>query len=241
MKVSASFSKTAEYLSIKNWQYLAIFSGNLSAICLLLGFVCSGNLPPTKPWWPAARFQEHYSAHTKGTQAATLFVMLGGGFYLPYSAAIAKRMRLIPTLDPILPDLVLACGAAGFAGFMVASTFMALLTFRDYGPETITLLNDLMWMAAFLPWPAFWVQMWTVSWAIFTDPGPKTVFPRSMAWVNLIAPVGLALASGIHIQKEGPMAWNGALSFWVGLVMYGIQISYDCFVMMMAVKAEGSF
>ncbi|PLB46100.1 hypothetical protein P170DRAFT_439787 [Aspergillus steynii IBT 23096] len=241
MKVSPSFSKTADLLSIKNWQYLSILSGNLSAICLLLGFVLSGNLPPTKPWWTAERFEEHYHAHIKGTQAATIFLMLGGGFYLPYSAIIAKRMRLIPALDPIIPDLVLACGACGFAAFMLAATFMSVLTFRDYGAETIRLLNDLMWMAAFLPWPAFWVQMWTVSWGIFSDPGPKTVFPTSMGWVNLVTPLGLAFAAGIHIQKEGPMAWNGALSYWVGLAMYGIQVSYDCLVMMKTVREEGSF
>ncbi|KAK1140891.1 hypothetical protein N8T08_009764 [Aspergillus melleus] len=220
MKVSNyAYNRTAGLLSIKTWQYLAISTGNLSAIFLLLSFVLPGNLPPTKPWWTAERYQEHYSAHVKGTQAGAIFMMLGGGLYLPYSAAITKRMRLIPALDPILPDLVLVCGAAAFSAFMLAGTFLSVLTFRDYGAELTRMLNDLYWMAAFLPWPAFWVQMWTVSWAIFLDPGPKTVFPRSMGWVNLITPLGLAFATGIHIQKEGPMAWNGALSYWVGLAI----------------------
>ena len=141
MKVSEYvYNKTADLLSIKTWQYLAISTGNLSAIFLLLSFLLPGNLPPTKPWWAAERYQEHYSAHFKGTQAGAIFMILGGGLYLPYSAAITKRMRLIPALDPILPDLVLVCGAAAFSAFMLAGTFLSVLTFRDYGAELTRML-----------------------------------------------------------------------------------------------------
>lgn len=221
-----------KHLTPGRWEYFAICCGSLCATFLLITFAISGNIPPTAPWWDAERIHAHYWAHIKGTQAASVFYMVAGAFYVVYAAAISRQLRKIPGIDPIIPDLQLASAAAGSFPFLLAATIMGLLTFRDYGPELTQLLNDIFWMATILPWPIFWVQMWTIAWAILSDNGPKRILPKSIGVVNFVAPIVFALGGGIHMHQTGAFAWNGGLVFWPTLVLLGLQINGDCWYML---------
>ncbi|KAI9925325.1 hypothetical protein ASPWEDRAFT_176848 [Aspergillus wentii DTO 134E9] len=77
-----------------------------------------------------------------------------------------------------LPHLQFACAAASIVDFMPTATCLAMLTFRDYGPQLTQLINDAMWMTLFRPWPTFWLQWWTISWAVLGDKSPDPIFPK---------------------------------------------------------------
>jgi hypothetical protein len=232
MIFDSSFWYLANTLTTRRWEYCAITCGSLSATFLLIALAISGNIPPTKPWWDAQQVHTHYWGHVKGTQASSIFLMVAGAFYVIYGAAITRQLRRIPDIDPIIPDLQLASAAAGFCPFMLSAIALSLLTFRDYGPELTQLLNDIFWMSFFFPWPIFWVQMWTISWAILSDKSPIPVLPRSIAMVNFAAPIVFALGTGIHMHHTGPLAWNGGLVFWPTLVIFGVQVGGDCWYML---------
>ncbi|KAJ9491943.1 hypothetical protein VN97_g1308 [Penicillium thymicola] len=223
--------RLANVLTTRRWEYFAVSCGSLCIAFFVIAFAVSGNIPPTAPWWDAKRVHAHYWAHVKGSQASSVFLMVAGAIYVAYSAALTRQIRKIPEIDPIIGDLQLASAAAGFSAFMLGAIAMGLLTFRDYGPELTQLLNDIFWMATFLTWPIFLVQMWTVAWASLSDKSSNPVLPRSMGVINFVAPIVFALSSGIHIHHTGPMAWNGGLVFWPGMVAFGVQVNIDTWYM----------
>ncbi|KAF3391433.1 hypothetical protein F1880_007410 [Penicillium rolfsii] len=224
--------KLGKGLTNKRWLYCLSFCGCLSAIFLIISLAASRNIPPTRPWWDAETVTAHYSKYRSGTQTATLFLFVSGALFLPYSAAITSQIRLIPDLNPAIADLQLASATAGVWFWMISAIFMSLLTFRDYSPEIIQLLNDAMWMSLLLNWPIFSIQFWTIAWAVFADRSAEPVFPKLMGWVNLLAPIVLALGSGVHIYHTGPLAWNGGLVFWPTVIVFGVEINCSCWYML---------
>ncbi|KAJ5162617.1 uncharacterized protein N7500_004447 [Penicillium coprophilum] len=231
MGLQSNSRRLANALTTKRWESIAIACGSLCIIFFVIALAGSGNIPPTAPWWDARRVETHYRHHIKGAQAGSIFIMVAGALYLVYAAALTRQIRKIPEIDPILSDLQLASAAASFSAFMLAAIAMGLLNFRDYGPELTQLLNDILYMAMFLVWPIFLVQGWTVAWAIFSDKRPNPILPRSMGLINIVAPIVYSLASGIHMHHTGPMAWNGGIAFWPGVVFFGLQVNVDLWYM----------
>ncbi|KAH8696256.1 hypothetical protein BGW36DRAFT_380564 [Talaromyces proteolyticus] len=223
----------------KNWQYLCVLSGQLAGISYILSFVAIGGLPPVPSYWDADRVHEHYFKHENGCKAAAILLIMAGAFYLPWVAVISKHMRQIPNVDPILCDLQLVSGAVGFCTiFTVPGVILATLISRDYGPELTLLLSDLFWTMNNITWPAFWIQNWTLAWAVFADKSPNPIFPKVVGVVNVAAPVGGSLASGIHMQFYGPMARNGALAFWLPLGLFSVAYAADTLTLLWNIWTE---
>jgi len=64
----------------------------------------------------------------------------------------------------------------------------------------------------------FIVQDFAFSYAVLQDRREKPLVPRWMAWVSFVLSMFYWLALGVPMVKSGPMAWNGALAFWVTAV-----------------------
>ena len=54
---------------------------------------------------------------------------------------------------------------------------------------------------------------------------------KSVAFINFVAPIVLARGAGVHMHHTGPMAWNGGLVFWPTFVVFGMQVTGDCWFM----------
>lgn len=236
LPTTTSDRKVGNGLTNKRWLYCISICGCISAVFLIIALAVSRNIPPTRPWWDAETVKVHYSTYRKGTQAATMFFFVSGALFLPYSTAITSQIRLIPNINPAIANLQLASATAGVWVWMISAIFMSLLGFRDYSAELIQFLNDAMWMSLLLTWPIFWMQFWTIAWAIFADCSADPVFPKVMGWVNLVSPIVLALGSGAHMHHTGPLAWNGGLVFWPTVVVFGVEMNCSCWYMLRNIR-----
>jgi hypothetical protein len=221
----------SKFFNTKNWEYACLVSGLLSFLMAFFVLVAAGFLPPLSPTLTGEQLQAHYFAHKKGMHASVPLLLISGGLYLPYGALLCKQLRQIPNIDPIIPDLQLAAVAASIFSVMVPATFFGMTVFRDYGPELTRFLSDLLWLSFFCPWPTFWVQSWTIAWAAFSDNSEDPIFPKTAALVNFCVPLTYFSFFGIHIEYTGPYAWDGALTFWLPAVAFGIQVGMDCHYM----------
>ncbi|SMQ49380.1 unnamed protein product [Zymoseptoria tritici ST99CH_3D7] len=217
--------------SARNWEYGCLLSGLLSFLLAFFVLVAAGFLPPLSPHLTGEELQAHYFAHKKGMHASVPLLLLSGGLYLPYAALLCKQLRQIPNLDPIVPDLQLAAAAASIFSVMVPATFFGMTVFREYGPELTRFISDLLWLSFFCPWPTFWIQSWTIAWAAFSDNSQAPMFPKTAALINFCVPLTYFSFFGIHIEHSGPYAWNGALTFWLPAVAFGLQVGTDCYYM----------
>lgn len=226
-------------MSARNFQYACAASGVLCSLTFLLGFVASGFLPPVRPWWDAERTVQHYRDHETGIQAGTAMLLISGGAYLPLTAGISAQMRRIPGIHYSVIAVQLAAGAAGIFTFMLPGMFLGVTNFRLDRPIEITqALNDMFWITALMPWPTFIVQNYAFAYAIIVDSRPKSLFPKSVAIMNIIVPIFFTFATGVHTVKTGPFAWNGGLTFWTVGSTFLIQLVVESACLARAARNE---
>ena len=144
-----------------------------------------------------------------------LFNWFGAGLILVLML-IAMQIRRMSHATPILRYCVISCAAGGPTLFLVGNLFWLIAAFRPQrAPELTQLLNDLAWIAFTAGVPVLIAQSVFLALAIFFDDQPQPVFGRWVAYVNLAVAAALAPASFAALAHDGPLAWNGLLSFWV--------------------------
>jgi hypothetical protein len=223
----------------RTFQYAAIISGICCPAFFFAGFIAAGFIPPLKPSLSAEQTAQHYRNHEAGVRVGASLLLLSGMFYLPYTALITSQMERIPHVPRGVSFLQLGSGAAGIFTFMVPAMILAVTGYRvDRDANMTQILNDAFWVFAVMPFPTFIAQNWAFSYAIFCDDRSRPLFPRYVGVVNVIAPLVFAPALGLHAVKSGPIAWNGALTFWLPAVCFGLQFGVDAFSLFKAVKIE---
>ncbi len=135
---------------------------------------------------------------------------------IPFLMLIVMQIRRMAHRTPILAFCFLGCVAGGPTLFCIADLFWLIAAFRpERGPELIQLFNDMAWVT-FTGQVCFLVaQSVFLALAIYLDRQPRPVFKPWVGHFNLAVAAALAPASFVAMSLNGPLAWNGLLSFWV--------------------------
>ncbi|KAL7621953.1 hypothetical protein AAE478_007454 [Parahypoxylon ruwenzoriense] len=224
------------------FQYACVYSAIPLAICLFVGLLAPGFLPPPPPSWSAEQTVNYYRDHEKGIQAGAALLVCCSFFYLAFTVAISNQLQRIPNLHYTAKALQLVAGGISSTTFLWAGLILALADYRlERNIETTQLLNDLFWFFLVMGTPHLVAQYFAFGYSIFVDNSPKPQFPKAMGILNMITSVlFLPPAVAVHIVKTGPMAWDGAVSFWLPLVVWAIQMVLDFFFLVrgMSLSAE---
>ncbi|KAH8660386.1 integral membrane protein [Xylariales sp. PMI_506] len=242
-------------LSYTAVQYYCAACGAASGIMFILAFIIADFLPPPKPTWDAetiaqcCRFQtpekaavdnlKVYTDHITRIRAGGAVLMVSGGFYLPFSAAISNQIRRIPNVPYMIHQVQMASASAGIWTFMLPGVVLCITSFRpDRSPELTQALNDFFWIVALMPWPTFMVQNFAFVYAIILDQRAKPLFPKWLIPFNIIMPILFAFATGIHTQMTGPLAWNGVITFWIVGFSFVVQLIVDAVYLALSAREE---
>lgn len=135
---------------------------------------------------------------------------------IPVLALIMMQMRRMAHRTPILSYSLFGCAAGGPTLFLLANLFWLLAAFRpERSPELTQLFNDMAWVT-FTSQVGFLIgQNVLLALAIYLDRQPRPVFKSWVAHFNLLVAAALAPASFVGLALDGPLAWDGLLSFWV--------------------------
>lgn len=229
----------SRYFSPRTFQYACAVSGILCSLFFAFGFICSGFIPPTKPWWTAEQTVHFFKEHKHRIEGGSALLVVSGMFYLPLTAAISAQMRRIPNLHYAISITQLSSGAAGIFTFIMPGIILAVANFDLDRPAAITkAIVELFWICALMPWPTFMVQNFAFAFAVLIDSRPKPLFPKYIATVNIISPILFVPASAMHCTKTGPVAWNGALTFWVPGIVFCVQLIVDSLCLVVAIRNE---
>ncbi|CAN7415034.1 hypothetical protein LJR219_002640 [Phenylobacterium sp. LjRoot219] len=144
---------------------------------------------------------------------------------IPFLALIVMQIRRMAHQTPILAFCFYGCLTGGPTLFFMADLFWLLAAFRpERDPELIQLFNDLAWVT-FTGQVGFLIgQSVILALSIYLDRQPKPVFKTWVAHFNLVVAAALAPASFVALATEGPIAWDGLLSFWVKNIAIGLWI-----------------
>ncbi|KAL5324727.1 hypothetical protein ACEPPN_009275 [Leptodophora sp. 'Broadleaf-Isolate-01'] len=226
-------------LSTKVILLISAGGGAFSFLLFAFTFVAAHNVAPMKPYWSAERTTEFWKDHLTGAHVAVGLQLCCGMFYIPFSALVSHQIRKIPGLHPIIASTQLAACSAGIFTWMLGAMVLATATYRlDRDPEITQVMTDMWWITTMMPWPTFFIQNLAWAYAIIKDPRPNRPVSRLVAVINIIAPIVFILPSALHTVKTGAFAWNGAGSFWLLGIMFGVQLFVDSYYMIRIVLSE---
>jgi len=144
---------------------------------------------------------------------------------VPILTLIVLQMRRMAHRTPIFSYGIIACAAGGPTIFLMASLFWLLAAFRpERDPELTLLFNDMAWVTFSSQVGFLIAQSVLVALAIFLDRQARPVFPRWIAHFNLVVAAALVPACFVGLALQGPIAWDGLLTFWVRNVAVGLWI-----------------
>jgi hypothetical protein len=133
----------------------------------------------------------------------------------------------------------LVCGTWNIAGLTIPAMLWTVAAFRpDRDPQITQLVNDLAWL--------FWIMVASVpilqnilfGLCVLSDKMPKPLFPRWFGYFQFWIALGLLPATVITFFKTGPLSWNGLISFWFVVVLFGVFIVVEVLCLFRAVNRE---
>jgi hypothetical protein len=121
-----------------------------------------------------------------------------------------------------------AAGVVCGLSFMNCGIFFAVITFRlDRDAAVTQALSDLAWLYLTLLVPMLVFQDLLVGMLVRGDRRERPVVPTWLGWANWVLPIGWFGAWGSHCVHNGPFAWDGAITFWLTVVFYLVQITLN--------------
>jgi hypothetical protein len=204
-------------------------------------FLFPGFNPPMSPTMPAEQVAAFYRdpAHLPEIRYSMIVFNWFGVCLVPILTLIVMQIRRMAHRTPIFSYAMLGCVAGGPTLFLIANVCWLLAAFRpERSPELTQLLNDFAWITFTILVPYLIGQSVILALAIYFDDQPRPIFNRWVAHFNLLVALALVPAAFVGVSLTGPLAWDGALSFWVKNIAIAVWIVVMGVVLGQAVYRE---
>ena len=202
------------------WYSMIIFYN----IFVIVFFIMTKTQPPAYPYMPDAQVVSWFGGHRGGLLIGFGIVFATAALTLPSTALIAYSIRrmsvsrafaysyLVIYSLSALPGMLLLCVVLSVAA-MRPSRDPALIhwlfnfAFLSYvGTMGIFLIGSLVWMLA-----------------ILLD--KNRVLPKWFGYLNLCNALTEVVVSPAWIFHQGVLDWNGLISWWINMVVFGVYTS----------------
>jgi hypothetical protein len=181
-------------------------------------------IPPPDPEWSARQWADFWSTDVNLKKTGIILYAFTGTATLIPPILVFQQMRRVEGLGTI-PILQLIAGTVAVApGVYLPILTWSALVFRpfDVDPNTVRTLSDMGFFPFFMGWPIM-LQALTIAAFVFRD-REERIFPRWVGYLSVLAVIDFVPATFIYFFKDGPLAWNGLLSFWLALAALGLWV-----------------
>jgi len=223
-------------------QWISLWITPFFAAILLLAFLAfPGFRPPMSPEMSAEQVAAFYSQNTAMIRFSMITFNLCAIMLIPFFMTIVLQIKRMSLPSQLLAYSYLCCIAGGATLFAIADIFWLIAAFRpDRNPQLVLLLNDMAWLVFTAPVGVVVVASLCLALAIFLDARAEPVFPRGVAFFNIATAAAMTPAAGAVIFRTGPLAWDGAVSFWLRIGAFALNIAVMFVVVRAAIKQQAS-
>lgn len=219
MQIFAEAEELLKATNIKT-QLVALWIAAASALSLLIAFIAfPGFWPPMSPQLTADQVASFYRNHTAWIRFSMVTFNVCGIMLLPFFCVIVVQMKRMATQSQVFAYCYLSAVVSGATLFTLADIFYAVAAFRpERDPDLIMLLNDLGWMVFIAPVGMIVAQNLMLALAVYHDThvgGANPVFPRWVGHLSLLTLFAMVPSACAVVMTNGPLAWDGAVSFWL--------------------------
>lgn len=218
-------------------QLVALWTTPVVAVILAVAFVAfPGFLPPMSPSMSAAEVAAFYADNTAMIRFSMITYNLCAIMLLPFFMVIVVQMKRMAAQSHALAYCYLTAVVSGATIFALANIFYLVAAYRpDRSPQLLLLLNDLAWITLVAPVGMLVAQNLLLGLAVYFDTsapaGPNPVFPRWVGHFAVVTGLAMAPAAAAAVFRTGPLAWDGAISFWLRVVAFALFVVVMFFVL----------
>jgi len=200
--------------------------GPTFVVTFFMGFLLAGLLPPTNPEAGADEIARFFADHATAIRIGCVLMCVGLTLFAPWGAALATWTRRQEMGFPLLTYTQLLALAACVALLVLLPVVWAVAAYRpqDTDPDVTRMLNDLAWFLFLFIWPPFSLWTGTLGIAILRDRNPVPTFPRWTGYLSLWCAALLIPAGLMAFFKDGPMAYDGIVAFYLPLTVFFIWV-----------------
>jgi hypothetical protein len=216
MQILAEAEDLPKTANIKT-QLVSLWCAPIFGGILLIAFIAfPGFFPPMSPNLPADQVAAFYRDNAPMVRLSMITFNICGIMLLPLFMVIVVQMKRMATQSHVYAYCYLAAAVSGATLFALADIFYLVAAFRpDRGAQLVMLLNDMAWIIFIAPVGAFVAMNLFLAAGIYADKGSNPVFPRWVGHYAVATALATAPAVGAAIFRTGPLAWDGAISFWL--------------------------
>jgi hypothetical protein len=223
-------------------QRILLWTTPPAAALLLLGYLLFPIFsPPLSPSLTPEEVAAFFRDNTTGILGVVILCNLLAASLVPLFAVTAVQISRTGTSSSVFTYAYIICVGIGTTAFILADYCWGVAAFRpDRDPQLISLLNDMAWFFFIAPVGTIIVQNICLAVSIYLDARPDPIFPRWMAHFSVVIAVLLIPSAFSILYKSGPLAWNGAVSFTLRLVVLATFVVVTFFVLLRVVNRQGS-
>lgn len=209
------------------------------AVLAVAVVIFPGFFPPLSPTMSAAEVATFYRENQGSIRASMILFNLCEVMFIPFFMVIVVQMLRMANPSKAFAYSYLSAAASGSTMFALADIAWLVAAFRpERNPQLTMLLNDLAWMAFITPVGFIIAQNVCLALGIYMDAQERPVFPRWVGHLNIATALLTAPAAFALMHKEGPLAWDGILSFWVRVGTYVSYLAVMFFVVRSAIRRQ---
>lgn len=216
---------------------LFAWSGVAATVVWLVGFfLVAGFVPPPSPERSAVEVAQHFAQNADQIRVGLIITCFGAALIGPWVGAISVFLRRIEGRDSPAAWVNLALGGLLSLEFILPIMVWQTATYRpERDPELTSTLNDLGWIPFIGVTATAIVQAIVIAIPILKDTSANPIFPRWVGYMSLFAAVTFSPSSFVMFFKNGPLAWNGIIAFWLLVVCY---VAWTLILSIMMIKVS---
>lgn len=201
----------------------------------IIFFIVSRTQPPPKAWWGLPRVSQWFQDNHLGLLAGFGITFLVIAFSITANALIAYSMRRMSVSRVFAYSYLIIYSLAGVPGMLLTCIALVTGAYRpDRDPEIIQALYDLGFLAFSGTMGIFLIG--SLIWAIAIILDKNRILPKWFGYFNICNALTEVVVATCCIYKDGPFAWNGSISFFINMVVFGVYTG--CFIVLLQKMIE---
>lgn len=196
--------------------YVMVFFYQLYGV---LFFFVTRVQPPPSPAWDTPMVVAWVTDHRFGVLAGFGVVFLITGLCAPMNALLAYSMRRMSVSPAFAYAYLIMYSLSAIPGMLVMAIAMTAAALRpDRDPEIIHWLYEFAFLSFSGTMGVFLIGSLVWMTAVLLD--KNRVFPKWFGYLNLCNALTEVVVAPAWIFQRGAFAWNGAIAWWVNMVVF---------------------
>jgi hypothetical protein len=191
--------------------------------------------PPPRPDVSQAQAAAWFAKHHLGIQIGFTFLLMIAGGAAVANGIIGYFMKRMSSGKTLAYAYIGTMGVGAIPGFQVLLVCWLAAVFRpDREPRILYLLYDLGMLSYNGSLGCFTAAYLVVAIAVLYD--KNRIFPKWFAYVTIWQIVTELLASQMWLFHSGAFAWNGMITLYLALLVFGLWIA--CLLVLLRIAAN---